>query len=421
MSNTATHNPTITITQISQVRKLYMTKMIERGYSRTLRDKCRDIWDEVIIDAVEANAECSSSGRSGVVNTDGYTTTTITTTITTTQKNKDNGKKEKEGVDTESESESSESSSNSETEVEVDASLDGSDCGVEYPESLVSGSGNGSEAESLVSSSPSLKNIHYPSHSLLTPSSSSSRAMSYTAIHEIQGRFGLRMLHCQKNLDRDIKNFVAIPAGVAKDDFDGYYGTLHRQATVLKELRGNLVRPLIELGAILDTAQAEMKDALKEEQKRRGSEQLPQYQLLVARSLATGPTYPVSPKMKPQESDGDADPEKETMKRSEQHQLDHYPLFMEMDQWPVYPFEKMKMQESDGDADFEKEKVKRSRQHQQQQLLVAKSLETGPKRRQSPVCPLEKKKVQESDGDADSEREVEIDNWDDTDAATLFW
>ncbi|GKZ24049.1 hypothetical protein AbraCBS73388_010662 [Aspergillus brasiliensis] len=122
------NNPTITITQISQVRKLYMTKIIERGYSRTLRDKCRDIWDEVIIDAVEANAECSS-GRSGVVNTDGYTTTTITTTITTTQKRET--AKEKEGDDTESEeTESSESSSsNSEMEVEVDASLDGSDCG----------------------------------------------------------------------------------------------------------------------------------------------------------------------------------------------------------------------------------------------------------------------------------------------------
>ncbi|GKZ24050.1 hypothetical protein AbraIFM66951_010548 [Aspergillus brasiliensis] len=286
----------------------------------------------------------------------------------------------------------------------------------------------------------------------------------YTVIHEIQGRFGLRMLHFQRNLDRDIKDFVAIPAGVAKDDFDGYYGTLHRQATVLKELRGNLVRALIELGAILDTAQAEMNDTLKEEQKRRGSEEPPQYQPLVARSLATGPTYPVSPKMKPQESDGDADPEKETMKRSEQHQLDQYPLFMEMGQWPVYPLEKMKIQESDGDADFEKEKMKRSRQHQQQQLLferslernqwpvyplekmkiqesdgdadsekekrseqlqqhqllVAKSLETGPKHRQSPVCPLEKK-MQESDGDADSEREVEIDKGDDTDATSFFW
>ncbi|GKZ31640.1 hypothetical protein AbraIFM66950_000307 [Aspergillus brasiliensis] len=240
----------------------------------------------------------------------------------------------------------------------------------------------------------------------------------YTTIHEIQERFGLRMLHFQRNLDRDIKNFVAIPADVAKDDFDGCYGTLHRQATVLKDVRGNLVRVLIELGAILDTAQAEMKDALKEEQKRTGSEQLPQYQPHVARSLATGPTYPVSPKMKPQESDGDAGFEKEKVKRSEQHQLDQDPVFMEMGQWPVYPLEKMKIQESDGDADYEEEK--RSEQLQQHQLVVTKSLETGPKHRQSPVCPLEKK-MQESDGDADSEREVEIDKGDDTDATSFFF
>ncbi|GAQ33226.1 similar to An01g01930 [Aspergillus niger] len=124
MTNKHPHKPSISASSLGQVRKIYMSKMTEQGCSRTLKDKCRDIWDKVIDDAVEADAECSGMGFAygyGKVLEPVY----IPDKPNGLQK-KENGKKEHHEGSTESETESEEES-NSETEVEIDPSLDGSD------------------------------------------------------------------------------------------------------------------------------------------------------------------------------------------------------------------------------------------------------------------------------------------------------
>ncbi|XRM40112.1 hypothetical protein ABZX51_003432 [Aspergillus tubingensis] len=160
MTNKHPRKPSISASSLGQVRKIYMSKMTEQGCSRTLKDKCRDIWDQVIDDAVEADAECS-----GMMYSYGYGKELEPVYIPDKPngiQKKENGKKAHTEGSTESETESEEES-NSETEVEIDPSLDGSECEcrsgcacacaccrVEYPESLVE-SGGGSEAESLLS------------------------------------------------------------------------------------------------------------------------------------------------------------------------------------------------------------------------------------------------------------------------------
>ncbi|GLA07216.1 hypothetical protein AnigIFM60653_008171 [Aspergillus niger] len=151
MSNNLTRKPSISASSLGEVRKIYMSKMTEQGCSRTLKEKCRDIWHEVINDAIDAEAECSMRGIA-IVHEKKQEPAYI--------QNKENGKKDSSEGDTESETETEES--NSETEVEIDPSLDGSECEcasgcacacaccrVEYPESLVES--GGSEAESLLS------------------------------------------------------------------------------------------------------------------------------------------------------------------------------------------------------------------------------------------------------------------------------
>ncbi|RAK93839.1 hypothetical protein BO79DRAFT_135831 [Aspergillus costaricaensis CBS 115574] len=115
------HKPSISASSLGQVRKIYMSKMTEQGCSRTLKDKCRDIWDQVIDDAVEADAECSGMGFAY-----GYGKELEPVYIPDKPngiQKKENGKKEQHEGSTESETESEES--NSETEVEIDPSLDG--------------------------------------------------------------------------------------------------------------------------------------------------------------------------------------------------------------------------------------------------------------------------------------------------------
>ncbi|BCS07986.1 hypothetical protein ALUC_20356A [Aspergillus luchuensis] len=122
MTNKHPRKPCISTSSLGQVRKIYMSKMTEQGCSRTLKDKCRDIWDKVIDDAVEADAECS-----GPMWSYGYGKELeplyIPDKPNGVQK-KENGKQAHTEGSTESETESEEES-NSETEVEIDPSLDG--------------------------------------------------------------------------------------------------------------------------------------------------------------------------------------------------------------------------------------------------------------------------------------------------------
>ncbi|PWY85479.1 hypothetical protein BO83DRAFT_433415 [Aspergillus eucalypticola CBS 122712] len=125
MTKKHSHKPSISASSLGQVRKIYMSKMTEQGCSRTLKDKCRDIWDKVIDDAVEADAECSGMGLFSYGYGKELEPLYIPDKGNGIQK-KENGKQAHTEGSTESETESEEES-NSETEVEIDPSLDGSE------------------------------------------------------------------------------------------------------------------------------------------------------------------------------------------------------------------------------------------------------------------------------------------------------
>ncbi|OJZ92796.1 hypothetical protein ASPFODRAFT_178095 [Aspergillus luchuensis CBS 106.47] len=277
MTNKHPRKPCISASSLGQVRKIYMSKMTEQGCSRTLKDKCRDIWDKVIDDAVEADAECS-----GPMWSYGYGKELeplyIPDKPNGVQK-KENGKQAHTEGSTESETESEEES-NSETEVEIDPSLDGSD-GLCWVWRLVGSSGSN-----------------------LTTMSSPPRSVCPEDL-DCLDRDLKRIL---KGLSQDVDDFLSSQTSPLLGHMDDISDNLDLQVTKLEKLRDQLVQRMEQLKATLKASGFEVEDKEASQGEKKESEQN-QHQHHAAKS----PKHRLSPpaKVKVQESDGDADSERE--------------------------------------------------------------------------------------------------------------
>ncbi|GLA15204.1 hypothetical protein AnigIFM62618_001717 [Aspergillus niger] len=260
MSNNLTRKPSISASSLGEVRKIYMSKMTEQGCSRTLKEKCRDIWHEVINDAIDAEAECSMRGIA-IVHERKQEPAYI--------QSKDNGKKDSSEGDTASETESEES--NSETEVEIDPSLDGSDI--------------------------NLNNMPSPS-----------REFSPEDLDDLAND----LKDIQEGLAPSIHYFISFQTGALLDHLDEVRDALDLQLINLTEMLDRLKRGLDQVKAIRKAVKAEENETLEEEEVKE-SEQHPHQHHATKSPVAKSPKHRFSPaaKVKVQESDGDADSERE--------------------------------------------------------------------------------------------------------------
>ncbi|GLA23988.1 hypothetical protein AnigIFM63604_007995 [Aspergillus niger] len=266
MSNNLTCKPSISASSLGEVRKIYMSKMTQRGCSQTLKDKCRDIWHDVINDAIDAEAECSMRGIA-IVHEKKQEPAYI--------QSKENGKKDSSEGDTESETESEES--NSETEVEIDPSLDGSEC----------------ECASGIN----LNNMPSPS-----------REFSPEDLDDLAND----LKDIQEGLAPSIHYFISFQTGALLDHLDEVRDALDLQLINLTEMLDRLKRGLDQVKAIRKAVKAEENETSEDEEVKE-SEQHPHQHHATKSPVAKSPKHRFSPaaKVKVQESDGDADSERE--------------------------------------------------------------------------------------------------------------
>ncbi|GKZ89591.1 hypothetical protein AnigIFM59636_000530 [Aspergillus niger] len=271
MSNNLTRKPSISASSLGEVRKIYMSKMTEQGCSRTLKDKCRDIWHEVINDAIDAEAECSMRGIA-IVHEKKQEPAYI--------QSKGNGTKDSSEGDTESETETEES--NSETEVEIDPSLDGI----------------------LVF----VWRWIWMLGVCLNNMSSPSRDFSPEDLDDLAND----LKDIQEGLAPSIHYFISFQTGALLDHLDEVRDALDLQLINLTEMLDRLKRGLDQVKAIRKAVKAEENETSEEEEVKE-SEQHPHQHHATKSPVAKSPKHRFSPaaKVKVQESDGDADSERE--------------------------------------------------------------------------------------------------------------